>query len=236
MASRKQLLKAVKATSFRTATSGDLNNTTKNVEVNVTNSGKYAFLIGDIVVAFNETSYATPDLDPSAQVAIVTARSNTKITISRGQLGTPVTAIAGRATIGLVQRGGGAGDLELGESGEADNNAVLLQAATLTKAVADSGVDTLISFDGAVVTLPAVAPGLTYDFVNDGTVLGNVGFSISPAAADKIDGGGLGASVANKDVINTKATAKPGDRLRVTGGAANTWVISKISGVFAREA
>lgn len=234
--SRLALLKAVSAETFRLAATGELNNTTKSVEVDVTNSGKYAFLVDDLVTAFAEGTYATPDLDPNARIGKVTARSNTKVTITWGVLGTPITAITGRPTIGLVQRGGGTSKVELGEDETSDDNSVLLQAATLTVAAADSGVPTRISYDGAVVTLPTSAPGLTYEFINDGNAEGAVGFSISPAAADSIIGGKLGAASANKDVINTKATAKPGDVLKVVGGAANTWVITRIAGVFAREA
>lgn len=105
-----------------------------------------------------------------------------------------------------------------------------------TLAVTDSGVVQRVSRDTAVITLPAVAPGLTYIFVNDGDAAGSVGFSISPAAADHIDGGLLGVGVVNKDLINTKATANPSDTVVLVGGAANTWNIARISGVFAKEA
>ena len=67
--SRLQLLKSVLPTTFRKAATGDLNNTTKTVGIDVNNSGKYAFQKNDIVTAFNETTYATPDLDPNARMA-----------------------------------------------------------------------------------------------------------------------------------------------------------------------
>ena len=237
MASRTQLLKNTPATSLRLAKDGDLNNTTKTVDVTVNNSGSKAFLVGDIVSAFKEAEGVTrPDQDAAARLGVVNSRSNTKINVTWGVLGTPVTAITARATIGLAQRGGGATDVELGEDETADDNSVSVTATTKTLAVTDSGVVQRVSKDAAVVTLPAVAPGLTYIFVNDGDAAGSVGFSISPAAADHIDGGLLGVGVVNKDLINTKATANPGDTVVLVGGAANTWNVARISGTFAKEA
>lgn len=231
--SRKTLLKAVKFPT-KTAT-GELNNTTKNIQVTANNSGSHAFALGDIVAAWDKAAYATADLDPNARLGIVTARSNTKVTVTWGVLGTPIVAITGRASLGLAQRGNTA-DLDLNVDETAGDNSVLVQAATKTLAVTDSGVPQRVSFDGAVITLPAVAPGLVYAFVNDGDAVGSVGFSISPAAADHIDGGLLGVGVVNKDLINTKATAKPGDTVVLIGGAANTWNVLRISGTFAKEA
>lgn len=237
MASRTQLLKNTPATSLRLAATGNLNNTTKTVDVTVNNSGSKAFLVGDIVSAFKESEgVVRPDQDAAARLGVVNSRSNTKINVTWGVLGTPVTAITGRAALGLAQRGGGITDVELGEDETADDNSVSVTGLTKTLAVTDSGIVQRVSKDANVTTLPAVAPGLTYIFVNDGDAAGSVGFSISPAAADHIDGGLLGVGVVNKDLINTKATSHPGDTVVLVGGAANTWNVARISGTFDKEA
>lgn len=232
--SRLQLLKNVSAETFRRAATGELNNTTASVEVDVLQSGKYAFLVDDLVTAFAGATYDTPDLDPNARIGVVTARSNTKVTVTWGVLGTPISAISGRATLGLVQRGGGRSKVELGEDETADDNAVI-RTSNFTLAAVDSGVVQRIGADGVVATLPNAAPGATFIFVNDGDAAGDVGFSVSPDSDDTITGGGLATPVANKDVINTKATANPGDTLVVVGGASNNYYITRIAGVFARE-
>jgi len=103
---------------------------------------------------------------------------------------------------------------------------------TLTKA--DSGKVIYVDTDGKVLTLPSTAPGLTFTIENAGAD-GAVGFSLSPAAADQIQGAGLTAAD-NKDLINTKATAKKGDRVTVIGDGVDGWYIHEQIGTFAREA
>lgn len=233
--SARQLLKGVDAKTFTKGLTGELNNTTKSTVVNANNSGSRAFQVNDVVAAFNQNSYATPDLDPAARLGVVTARSNTKVTVTWGVLGTPITAISGVPTLGFAQRGPVRVGLGLGVD-ETAGDASVQVTANKTLAAVDSGVVQRVGLDGAVITLPSVAPGLTYIFVNDSAAIGAVGFSVSPAAADLIQGGGLASPVANKDLINTKATANPGDTLIITGGAATTWDVVKSSGVWAREA
>lgn len=86
-------------------------------------------------------------------------------------------------------------------------------------------------------TLPAIADGEIYTFVNmspDGTAA----LTISPAAADGINY--IGSKVDNKDLINTAATAKKGDYVKIgsiQGSAtAGAWEVMDISGVWAKEA
>ena len=72
--------------------------------------------------------------------------------------------------------------------------------AAFTVTAADSGTIYRINVADAVVTLPSTAAGLQYIFVID-TVSATTGCSLSPAAADNINGG-----TDNKDLINTAAT------------------------------
>lgn len=87
--------------------------------------------------------------------------------------------------------------------------------------------------DGIVYTLPSTAVGIVYTIMNmaeDGMAAVN----ISPAAADQIKGTG-GTSTDNKDLINTKATAKRGDFVTLFGDGAEGWTIVAQRGVWARE-
>lgn len=111
---------------------------------------------------------------------------------------------------------------------------------TLTHA--DSGKVITIATDAKTITLPATKKGLLYRIVNTGAAGDNI-ITVSPQAADGIAGTfTLAASVVvsagtvNKDVINTKATAKTGDFVYLygTGEAGTTaWVILGAAGIWA---
>ena len=58
--------------------------------------------------------------------------------------------------------------------------------------------------------------------------------TLNPAQADKIQGKGA-AGVADKDRVNTLTTAKRGDHITITGGAATIWSIVRQSGIWAAE-
>lgn len=116
-----------------------------------------------------------------------------------------------------------------------------------TLAAADTGYVQNVIADNVVLTLPSVGPGLNFTFRNGGAKVNasgpagatagkSVKLSIDPAAADKIEGGVGGTAVANKDIINTKATSRVGDEYQVMGGATTTWQTIYRKGVWAREA
>lgn len=116
---------------------------------------------------------------------------------------------------------------------------VKLAAATQALTAAMCGTKFVGAVD-AVFTLPAAAAatkGVWYEF-ECGALSAGVGLSVSPAAADAIGGNGL-TSVVNKDLINTGATDRLGDSVRiyctgVTGTGA--WIIEGVVGTFAKEA
>lgn len=116
---------------------------------------------------------------------------------------------------------------------------VNLAAATQALTAAQSGQKFVGAVD-AVFTLPAAAAatkGVTYEF-ECGALSTGTGLSISPAAADAIAGNGLTA-VLDKDLINTGATDRIGDMVRIycSGVAgAGAWIIEAIIGAFAKEA
>jgi hypothetical protein len=91
----------------------------------------------------------------------------------------------------------------------------------------------------AVFTLPAAAAGtegIWFEF-ECGALSTGTGLSISPAAADAIGGNGLSV-VVDKDLINTGATDRLGDFVRIycTGvTGATAWRIESIIGTWAKE-
>jgi hypothetical protein len=116
---------------------------------------------------------------------------------------------------------------------------VNLAAATQALTAAQTGQKFVGAVD-AVFTLPAAAAGtkgVWYEF-ECGALSGGTGLSISPAAADAIGGNGLGV-VLDKDLINTGATDRLGDMVRIycTGVAgATAWRIEAVIGTWAKEA
>jgi hypothetical protein len=107
-------------------------------------------------------------------------------------------------------------------------------ADNTTLAEAHVGKKLGITVDGKVLTLPATAAGMTFWIVNRGSADGAVEIKISPGADDKIMGCGL-TSADNKDLINTKATAKVGDYVKLVGDGASGWYVTEMKGTWARE-
>ncbi|MCK4384655.1 MAG: hypothetical protein KAW52_00185 [candidate division Zixibacteria bacterium] len=113
-----------------------------------------------------------------------------------------------------------------------------LAAATLTVDAEDDGKIFLCSIT-TVITLPSV--GVTYGpftFVNYGDEtdgISDVQISISPAAADLINGCDISAED-NHDIINTLATAKRGDLITIDYAGATGWKITRMRGTWAKEA
>jgi len=113
----------------------------------------------------------------------------------------------------------------------------------------DSGTVFLIGTDAKTITLPATLEGLEYTFINIGAAGNNI-ITISPAAADKIQGN-LASSVGKNadattadglvdicagnddgDLVNTKATANVGDRVTLIGDGSVGWLIAEGVGIW----
>jgi hypothetical protein len=114
-------------------------------------------------------------------------------------------------------------------------NAVTLTEDT-TVGMANHGFHPLIVTGTTTITLPAVTLGHSYWIINgnaDGTDL----LTISPNSADKFLFDAAGAAGTNdKDIINTQATAKKGDYVKLVYGSADGWVISEMLGTWVDEA
>ena len=90
--------------------------------------------------------------------------------------------------------------------------------------------------DGVTVTLPAVLIGASFLIVNENAD-GEGLMTIAVNASDKFLTDIAGAAGANnKDAINTKATQKKGDFIKVTGMTADGWLIEELRGTWVDEA
>ena len=100
-------------------------------------------------------------------------------------------------------------------------------------ATTDSGKTFTSKTDGTVFTLPAIAVGNIFTFVNtaeDGTNT----FTISPNANDGILY--VGGLVDDKDLINTKATSKVGDYVKIAAlNSTAHWTVVECQGVWTKE-
>lgn len=107
-------------------------------------------------------------------------------------------------------------------------------AVDKTLDIQDVGKVMNITVDAKTITLPAVAAGLTF-IIRNGGADAAVAVNVSPDANDKIMGADL-AGADNKDRINTKATAKRGDYLKLVYGGATGWLVTVERGTWAAEA
>ena len=97
----------------------------------------------------------------------------------------------------------------------------------------DSGKTFLSNTKDVVFTLPAIAVGNVYTFINTGAD-GMNNLSISPAAADGILY--AGSFTDNKDVIITQATSKVGDFIKIASlNSTDFWTVVEAQGVWAKE-
>ena len=115
-----------------------------------------------------------------------------------------------------------------------DSNSTIKTANYTVVITTDSGKSFVSTLDAIVYTLPSIAIGNTITFINmadDGQAALNVG----PAAADAITY--AGSAVDNKDLINTKATAKKGDFVTLASlDGVISWQVVDARGVWAKEA
>jgi len=97
-----------------------------------------------------------------------------------------------------------------------------------------------IATDAKVITLPKIDAnnvGMEFKFRNTGADGNNI-ITISPNAADAIHGTVAAiqsGGVANKDWINTKATANKGDWCSLVAIEAGSWYLTGGDGVWASE-
>lgn len=108
-----------------------------------------------------------------------------------------------------------------------------LKSANYTLDAEDAGKCLWVDTDNVVITLPAVE-GIAAFRVGNIAAFGVAKVSVSPNASDMIEGPDITAAD-DKDIINTKATARRGDFIEVGNGDANGWSITRKRGTWARE-
>jgi len=108
-------------------------------------------------------------------------------------------------------------------------------SANKTLDAADTGKLFAVDTDAKTITLPAIADGYAGGMIVNIGAFGTVLITISPGADDMILGPDItGAN--NKDLLNTKATAVRGDRVKLDLGDADGYVVTNMRGTWAREA
>jgi hypothetical protein len=97
----------------------------------------------------------------------------------------------------------------------------------------DSGKTFLSNTTGVVFTLPAIAVGNVFTFVNTAADGGN-NLTVSPNGSDGILY--LGGLVDDKDVVNTASTSKVGDYVTIASlNSTVFWTVVDVQGVWAKE-
>ena len=115
-----------------------------------------------------------------------------------------------------------------------DSNSTAKESAYTVVVTTDSGKTFTTVTDGMVFTLPAIAIGNTVTFVNMSPDASG-SLAISPAAADGITY--AGSATDDKDLINTKATAKRGDSVTLASlDGVVAWQVVAVRGTWAKEA
>jgi len=110
-----------------------------------------------------------------------------------------------------------------------------VKSANYTLDAEDSGKTIFVDTDAFTLTLPAIATGLDgVKIVNIGA-FGTIAVTISPNAADMILGPDI-TGADDKDLINTKATAKRGDYVVLGGNDADGYSVQEMRGTWARQA
>jgi hypothetical protein len=106
-------------------------------------------------------------------------------------------------------------------------------AVDKTLDIQDNGKLFVVTADAKIITMPAVATPVNCVIMNGGA-FGTIAVNVSPDAADQVQGPDL-PGTANKDLINTKATARRGDFVKLVTGDANGPIASELRGIWATE-
>jgi hypothetical protein len=153
--------------------------------------------------------------------------------------GTLTFAAPGNSYVGVIKRYVSATTMLVefrpGEVDEFGPNALReTKSDNYTVDAQDSGKIIYVDTDAKTITLPAVEAGIQITVVNAGP-FGTVAVTISPNAADMIEGADL-TGADDKDIVNTKATAQRGDFVTLLGANADGWMVIAQRGTWAREA
>jgi hypothetical protein len=107
-----------------------------------------------------------------------------------------------------------------------------LSAATKTLDIEDTGKVICVTVD-SVITLPATAVAIDVVLLNVGPY-STVQISADPNSDDQVQGPDIAGTV-DKDLVNTKATARRGDFLQLKLGETNGPIVLRMRGTWATE-
>lgn len=108
-------------------------------------------------------------------------------------------------------------------------------SANKTLDAEDSGKLFWVDTDAFTITLPAIATGVNGFMIVNGGSFGTVLVTVSPNASDMILGPDI-TGADDKDLLNTKATAKRGDYVVLGGNDADGYSVQALVGTWARQA
>ena len=115
------------------------------------------------------------------------------------------------------------------------SNAIEVDAATLTIAFATHMGRPVIQKQACVFTLPAIADVKGDVWIINGAADGTL-MTVEPNSSDKFVWDVAGAAGTNdKGIINTAATAKKGDYVKLRYGSADGWAIKEMGGIWVDE-
>jgi hypothetical protein len=208
---------------------------------------------GDKFVGFSEQSVDNSAGLASAQNVRTYGKGEIQLAVTGAvitDVGSPVYASdddtfalspVGGTFIGFVKRFVSAGVVVVGfdSAGYLDPYAARsvreVISANKTLDAEDTGKLFWVNTDAVTITLPAVAAGVFGCEIVNGGAFGTIAVTISPNASDSILGPDITAAD-DKDLINTKATAKRGDSVVLDSGDADGYLATALRGTWARQA
>jgi hypothetical protein len=177
----------------------------------------------------------TQALTASSTVAVTGAMTAAStLAVTGAMTASSTLAVTGTSTL----TGALLGDVKAALPSFADYTAVDLTAdTTLAPAThsAQVGKYVTVSADAKTLTLPAVVVGTTFIIVNNAADAAQL-LTISPNGSDRflVDIAGA-AGTDDKDIINTKATMKQYDYVKLVGISADGWLIDEVRGTWVDE-
>ncbi len=108
------------------------------------------------------------------------------------------------------------------------------KSANYTLDAEDCGKTMFITADNVVITLPAIAAGVSGITLVNAGAYGAQLLEVAPQAADMILGPDITAAD-DKSLFNTKATARRGDLVTLIAGDADGYMVTRLRGTWVRE-
>ena len=201
----------------------------KNAEVHLGDSQPLQFgdaLGGDVNVKWDATNLVVlPAADDTGAINIGDGTTDMDVKIFLGTTSDYVLFDVGNVRLDVVGC-----DLRYDESCLHANVKSQSKTAAYTMAKADNGILTYVATNGTI-TLPATVVGYYFTLMNNGTDA-QYALNIKPGGSDRIFGGGL-TPAEGGGIVNTSATAKKGDLIKLHADGASGWFVTDLHGTWA---